>query len=115
MTFETSRVVGGHPASRGRAAEVPGGQGVEPSELPEPGKVRVGTDDNQAVFEGQSGERRIADQVAPQVELAHQPPKDFTVPAARLRHPRRRGVEPVGDKRPCVGRAQRGRQGHAGG
>jgi len=49
-----------------------GAQGVQPGDLLEAGEVGIGADDAQAVLECERCERCVTDQVASQVEIAHE-------------------------------------------
>lgn len=80
-----------------------GDKRVDPGELREAGEVGVRADDCQPVLECQSCDPRVTNQVASQVQIAHQPPKSLSVPATRLRYPRGGSVEPVSDEGPRVG------------
>jgi len=66
-------VVGSIPTSPTSPTRSEGAQGVQPADPLEAGEIGVGADDGQAVLECERCERCVTDQVASEVEIAHEP------------------------------------------
>src|SRR5439155_19542767 len=77
-----------------------GGDGIEPCDAGEPGEIRIGGDNGEAVFEGERGQMRVRHEVPGRAAFPDDPAEHLLMPRSRHGDPGGWPGQPVLDTLP---------------